>query len=68
VRSRSFVYDRINQEEASVRAYGNTAVLIGKATFVANNGSVYELVYTGVYTRKNDRWKLVDLHTCSGSR
>jgi ketosteroid isomerase-like protein len=64
--SRAFVYDRIDLKEASVRAYGDTAVLVGKATFVVNGGSVFPLVYTEVYVRKNDRWKLVNLHTCSG--
>ena len=67
LRSRWFVYDRIALKEASVRAYGDTAVLVGKATFVVNGGSVYRLVYTEVYTRKNNQWKLGNLHTCSGS-
>jgi hypothetical protein len=46
LRSRRFVYDRIDLKEASVRAYGDTAVLVGKATLVVNDGSVYRLVYT----------------------
>jgi hypothetical protein len=25
----------------------------------------YNLVYTEVYTKKNNKWKLVNLHTCS---
>jgi hypothetical protein len=66
LRSRRFVYDRIDFKEASVRVYGGTVVLVGKATFVVNGGSVYPLVYTEVYTRKNNQWKLVNLHTCSG--
>jgi ketosteroid isomerase-like protein len=66
LRSQRFVYDRIDLKEDSVRAYGNTAVLVGKATFVVNGGSVYNLVYTEVYTRREDRWKLVNLHTCGG--
>jgi hypothetical protein len=28
---------------------------------------VYKLVYTEVYTRKKDQWKLVNLHTCGGT-
>jgi ketosteroid isomerase-like protein len=67
LKSRMFVYDRIDLEEASVRVYGDTAVLVGKARFAVNGGSVYKLVYTEVYTKKNDQWKLVNLHTCSGS-
>jgi hypothetical protein len=34
---------------------------------VVNGGSVYKLVYTEVYTKKNNQWKRVNLHTCSGS-
>jgi hypothetical protein len=66
-RGRSFVYGRIDRKEASVRAYGDTAVLVGKATLVVNGGSVDRLVYTEVYTRKRSHWKLVNLHTCAGS-
>jgi len=61
-----FVYNKIEQKEASVKVYGNTAVLVGKATFTVNGGSVYHLVYTEVYTKKNNQWKLVNLHTTSG--
>jgi hypothetical protein len=32
----------------------------------ANSGSVYKLVYTEVYTKKNEKWNLVNLHTTSG--
>jgi hypothetical protein len=34
---------------------------------VVNGGSVHKLAYTEVYTRKNEQWKLVDLHTGLGS-
>ncbi len=61
-----FVYNRIEQKEASVKAYGDTAVLVGKAIFTVNGGSVYHLVYTEVYTKKSNKWKLVNLHTTSG--
>ncbi|WP_185963088.1 nuclear transport factor 2 family protein [Flavobacterium gawalongense] len=62
-----FVYNKIKQKEASVKVYGNTAVLVGKAYFTVNGGSVYKLVYTEVYTKKNEKWKLVNLHTTSGN-
>jgi hypothetical protein len=61
-----FVYNKIEQKEASAKVYGNTAVLVGKAKFTVNGGSVYHLVYTEVYTKKNNQWKLVNLHTTSG--
>ncbi|MBL0358222.1 MAG: nuclear transport factor 2 family protein [Chitinophagaceae bacterium] len=66
LRSKSFVYNKIKLKEASVKVYGSTAVLVGNATFTVNGGSVYPLVYTEVYTKKNNQWKLVNLHTTSG--
>ncbi|MBO2007896.1 nuclear transport factor 2 family protein [Hymenobacter negativus] len=68
LRAKRFVYHTITFREASAKVYGSTAVLVGKATFnVTMNGrrGTYNLVYTEVYTRKNDQWKLVNLHTCS---
>lgn len=67
MRSRSFVYDKIVQKEAAVKVYGDTAVLVGKAYFTVNGGSLYKLIYTEVYTKKNEKWKLVNLHTTSGN-
>jgi len=66
MRSKSFVYNKIELKEHSAKVYGNTAVLVGKAKFTVNGGSVYNLVYTEVYTRKNNKWQLVNLHTTSG--
>jgi hypothetical protein len=66
LRSKSFVYNKIELKEASAKMYSNTAVLVGKATFSVNGGSIYKLVYTEVYTKKNNKWKLVNLHTTSG--
>lgn len=63
LRSGNFVYNRIEQREAVVKVYADTAVLVGKADFTVNGGSRYKLIYTEVYTRKNGRWKLVNLHT-----
>ena len=68
MRSRRFVYDRIEPHEMSARVYGDTAVLVGKATFSVTMGSFkgsYDLVFTEVYARKARAWKLVNLHTCS---
>jgi hypothetical protein len=67
LRTGRFVYNKIVQKEASAKVYGDTAVLVGKAAFTVNGGNVYKLVYTEVYTRKNGKWKLVNLHTTSGN-
>ncbi len=61
-----FVYNKIVQKEAAAKVYGSTGVLVGNAAFTVNGGSVYNLVYTEVYTKKNNKWKLVNLHTTSG--
>ena len=67
MKSGSFVYDKIELKEHSSKIYGNTAVLVGKAKFTVNGGSVYKLVYTEVYIKKNEKWKLVNLHTTLGN-
>lgn len=59
----SFVYDKIVLHSASAKTYQDTAVVTGKAAFTVNGGSVYKLVYTEVYARKQGQWKLVNLHT-----
>ena len=41
LRSKNFVYNKIDQQEASVKVYADTAVLVGKADFIVNGGSVY---------------------------
>jgi ketosteroid isomerase-like protein len=60
-----FSYNKIEPKEATAKVYGNTAVLVGRAKFTVNGSSVYNLIYTEVYTRKDDKWKLVNLHTTS---
>ncbi|MDI6032977.1 nuclear transport factor 2 family protein [Flavobacterium sp. LB2P84] len=62
MKSGSFVYDKIELKEHSSKIYGNTAVLVEKAKFSVNGGSVYKLVYTEIYTKKNEKWKLINIH------
>jgi len=65
LRTNAFVYNKIDPQEHSAKVYGDTTVLVGKAWFTVNGGSIYKLIYTEVYTRKNGQWKLVNLHTTS---
>ncbi|MBB2146852.1 DUF4440 domain-containing protein [Pedobacter sp. LMG 31464] len=65
LKTKSFVYNKIDPQEHKAEVYGDTAVLVGKGWFTVNEGSVYKLVYTEVYTKKNAEWKLVNLHTTS---
>lgn len=66
MRNKNFVYNKIELKEAFVTSYGENAVLVGKAKFTVNGGNIYNLVYTEVYTTKNNQWKLVNIHTTSG--
>lgn len=66
LKSGRFVYNKIELQEHAAKVYENTVVLVGKALFTVNGGSKYNLVYTEVYTKKNNQWKLVNLHTTSG--
>jgi hypothetical protein len=63
LKTRTFVYNRIELKEASAKVSGNTAILVRRAKFTVNGSSVYHLIYTEVYTKKNDKWRLVNLHT-----
>jgi ketosteroid isomerase-like protein len=68
LRSGRFIYNAIEVKEVSAKSYGDAAVLVGKAEYtVTMTGfrSKYRLVYTEVYAKKDGRWKLVNLHTCS---
>ncbi|MCI1189148.1 nuclear transport factor 2 family protein [Hymenobacter sp. DH14] len=69
LRTKRFIYNAIDLQEASARAYGDTAVLVGKARFrVTMHGAAgaWTLIYTEVYARKGKHWKLVNLHTTAG--
>ncbi len=67
LKSKRFIYNSIDVKATSVKSYGTTVVVVGKAIFkVIINGSknTLKLTYTEVYTLKNNVWKLVNLHTC----
>ena len=56
------VYKSIKLGESTVREFGNTAVLVGKGDFhIAMNGQDLHcnMVYTEVYKKDNNRWKLI---------
>jgi len=68
LRSKRFIYQYIDQREASVKLYGDSAVLVGNAVFsvsMSSYSNTYHLVYTEVYAKKTGEWKLVNIHTCA---
>jgi hypothetical protein len=69
LRSRHFVYHRIEPHATSARALSEDAgVVVGRGTFTVNGGLVFPLVCTEVYARQDGEWKLVHLHACASSQ
>jgi hypothetical protein len=59
------VYRHVAVSEASVRLYGNTAIVTGKGAFSGvNSGTEFSLnlLFTEVYVKKNNRWLLASRH------
>jgi hypothetical protein len=70
LRSGRFVYNKIDVKQASVKLFGATAVLMGRASFTVTIGghrATYNLAYTEVYVKRDGKWKIVSLHTCLDS-
>lgn len=66
LRSRRFVYDRIEPKGATVTVDGDRATLNGKAVFDVTMGrhkGRYRLAFTETYVRRSDGWKLTELLT-----
>lgn len=62
VRNGRPVYKSIEIGEATVKDFGNTAILVGKGVFkIAMNGqeTSYNMAYTEVYLKRNGGWKLI---------
>jgi hypothetical protein len=60
-------YTRSEVMEAQARIYGNAAVITGKGAFAGKaRGTPFELnlLYTEVYVKSGNRWKLVSRHAC----
>lgn len=64
MKSKNFEY-QIEHKERLVNVYGNMAVLIGKVILTVNSITKYKLIYTEVYSKENNKWKLLNLHTAS---
>ncbi|RYZ77869.1 MAG: nuclear transport factor 2 family protein [Proteobacteria bacterium] len=66
LRSKRFIYERIDLKEAHASVDGDTAELNGKAVFtvlVHGSRGTYNLAYTERYRRQNGIWTLVGLYT-----
>lgn len=66
MKSGKLVYQQVSIKSASVRRYGQTAVVTGLGTFEGiNSGTPFklDLRYTEVYVLSGNRWKLVSRHS-----
>ncbi|MDZ4716066.1 MAG: nuclear transport factor 2 family protein [Cytophagales bacterium] len=64
--SGKLVYQKVEVKEASVRIYGQTALVTGLGRFEGiNSGTPFsiDLRYTEVFVRTVDRWKLASRHS-----
>lgn len=60
-------YKNIVVEESSVNLVEQTAIVTGKGTFVGKVNDIdfsLKLLYTEVYVKVNNRWKLISRHAC----
>jgi hypothetical protein len=67
LKSEVISYTRSDVTEAQVRFFGNSAVITGKGAFAGKaRGTPFELnlVYTEVYSKVNNKWRLVSRHAC----
>ncbi len=65
LKSGKLVYREVEVEKATVRMYGQTAVVVGKGRFageVSKTPFNMELMYTEVYVQKEPGWRLVSRH------
>lgn len=56
------VYKSIDVKEASVKDFGNTAILVGKGVFnisMEGKDMSYNMAYMEVYQKKGSEWKLI---------
>jgi hypothetical protein len=68
IRSGKYKYKAIATEDVSVRSYGDTAVLGGKATIdVTADGKDIHVVlrFTDVWVKRDGRWQMVAWHSTS---
>lgn len=59
------VYKSIEVKKTTINDFGTTATLVGQGVFNISMGGKdmsYSMVYTEVYTKKNNVWKLIARH------
>ena len=66
IKSGKYKYKKITTEDVTVRSYGDTAVLGGKATIdvTADGNDIHVVVrYTDVWVKRDGRWQMVAWHS-----
>lgn len=67
MKSGKLQYKSIVVEESSVNLVDQTAIVTGKGTFVGKVNTTdfsLKLLYTEVYVKVNNQWKLISRHSC----
>lgn len=67
MKSGKLQYKSIAVEESSVNLIEQTAIVTGKGTFVGKVNTIdfsVKLLYTEVYVKVNNRWRLLSRHAC----
>ncbi len=67
MKSGKLQYKSIVVEESSVNLIDQTAIVTGKGTFVGKVNTTdfsLKLLYTEVYVKVNNHWKLISRHSC----
>ena len=67
LKSEVIAYTRSDVLESQARIFGNSAVITGKGAFAGKaRGTPFELnlVYTEIYIKNGNKWRLVSRHAC----
>jgi len=67
MKSGKLQYKSIVVDESSVNLIDQTAIVTGKGTFVGKVNTTdfsLKLLYTEVYVKVNNHWKLISRHSC----
>lgn len=67
MKSGKLQYKSIVVEESSVNLIEQTAIVTGKATFAGKMNNIdfsVKLLYTEVYVKVGNRWRLISRHAC----
>jgi uncharacterized protein DUF4440 len=54
-----FSSSKVNEDDITVRFYGDTGIVNGSTDWVQKNGKAGRWIWTDIAVKKNDRWQVV---------